>query len=96
MKLGSIILKPVITEKTYDLGAKGIYVFQVSMDANKNSVAKELKRMYDVDVISAKVIVVPGKKRRILGSRQTTKAANWKKVLVQLKKDQKIEIFPKE
>ena len=45
-----VIVKPMITEKAADLGAKNKYVFMVSIDANKIEVAKAITSVYGVKV----------------------------------------------
>lgn len=96
MKLNNIILKPIITEKSVSLGGKNNYVFKVNRDINKNAIRDEVERMYGVDVIDVRTIVVPGKKKRVLKTRKFTKTSEWKKAIVCLKSGQTIDVFPKE
>lgn len=96
MKLGKTILKPIVTEKTYALASEGKYVFKVTMLATKGSIAEELKRLYDVEPVSISTNIMPGKSKRIMKSRLTSKPEKWKKAIVQLKKGQTIDLFPKE
>jgi large subunit ribosomal protein L23 len=96
MKLGKSILKPIVTEKTYALASEGKYVFEVTMFATKGSVSDELKRLYDVEPVSVSTSIMPGKSKRLVKSRLTSKPRKWKKAVIQLKKGQKIDLFPKE
>ena len=96
MKLGKTILKPIVTEKTYALASDGKYVFGVSMFATKASIKKELEKLYNVDVVSVNAVIMPGKGKRIVKSRLVSKPHIWKKAVVQLKKGQTIDLFPKE
>jgi large subunit ribosomal protein L23 len=96
MKISSIILKPIITEKSFELSSRGVYSFKVNIKATKYSIAKEVKRIYGVDAVSVNTTVTPGKKRRIIGTRMTVKTPRWKKAAVKVKEGQKIELFPKE
>lgn len=96
MRINNVVLKPNITEKTVGLASQNKYVFKVSLSATKNSVSKKLHELYGVDVISVAMLVMPGKKRRILKTRRFTKTPKWKKAIVMLKEGQKIDIFPKE
>jgi large subunit ribosomal protein L23 len=96
MKLSSIILKPIVTEKSYDAVAANVYTFKVNMKATKYSIEKEIKRMYGVDAVSVNTSVTAGKKRRIIGTRMTVKTPKWKKASVKIREGQKIELFPKE
>ncbi len=96
MKLSSILLKPIITEKSFEMSNQGVYVFKVNMKANKHSVAKEVKRMYGVDAVEVRTVINPGKNRRMVASRISVRTAKWKKALIKLQKGQTIDVFPKE
>ncbi|KKS59515.1 MAG: 50S ribosomal protein L23 [candidate division WWE3 bacterium GW2011_GWF2_42_42] len=86
MRLNNLIHKPIVTEKTYAQATNSFYSFKVAMDANKESVAKEIEKMYGVKVIAVKTIVVPGKPRRVSGTRRYSGRVKWKT----------IDIMPKE
>lgn len=96
MKMSSIILSPVVTEKSFDASNRGVYIFKVNMKSTKYSIAKELKRMYGVDAESVNTSVTAGKQKRILGTRMRVKTPRWKKASVKVKEGQKIDLFPKE
>ena len=89
-KIASSLLKsPHITEKATDLQAKGQYTFRVSLNSNKTEIKKVIEQLYDVDVVSVKIIKVPRKKRRV------GKVSGWKKgykkAIIKVGKGQKIE-----
>lgn len=94
----SALKKPYITEKMTILGekdAKKQYAFEVNIDATKPQIKAEIEKMYDVDVISLRTMVVNGKKRSrftragvIMG-----KSPNYKKAVVTLKGDQSIDFY---
>ncbi|MBU1132780.1 50S ribosomal protein L23, partial [Patescibacteria group bacterium] len=46
--------------------------------------------------VDVKTLIIPGKKKRITKTKGFTKTSKWKKAIVKLKKDQKIDLFPKE
>jgi large subunit ribosomal protein L23 len=96
MKLSSILLQPIITEKSVELSTQGVYVFKINMKANKYSVAKELKRMYGVDAEVVRTSILPGKNRRMVASRIQVRTPKWKKAIIKLAKGQTIDVFPKE
>lgn len=59
-----VLVKPLITEKMSDLGAKlGQYGFVVDRRANKVEIKQAVEAMYDVSVQSVNTMVIPGKKR---------------------------------
>lgn len=87
----SVILHPIITEKSMLLVPEGRYTFEVTPQANKIEIAKEIKQEYKVDVIGVRVINLPGKSRNF--RRIPGRTSNRHKAIVTLKKGQKISGF---
>ena len=97
MKISNVLIKPIVTEKTILLtSTENRYVFMVDLKASKEDVKKELKKLFNVDAIDVKTLIMPGKKKRITKTKGFTKTSKWKKAIVKLKRDQKIDLFPKE
>lgn len=97
MRLSNIIIKPIVTEKTTLLTAsENRYVFSVDIKSSKDDVKRELKKLFNVDVVDIKTMVITGKKKRVMKKNKFTKTRKWKKAIVRLGKDQKIDLFPKE
>ena len=96
MRLSNVIIRPLMTEKSYSQAAEDKYLFAVNMKASKNSVANEVERLFGVNVIGVNTMIMPGKKRRILRSRKFTKTHKWKKAVVQLKSGEHIDFVEKE
>jgi large subunit ribosomal protein L23 len=96
MRLSKSILKPIITEKSYDHASLGRYIFKVSMKTTKGKVKEEIENLYKVNVIDVKTIVMPGKSSRIGRTRMFSIPSKWKKAVVRLKEGQSIDLFPKE
>jgi len=96
MKLSKFIIKPIITEKSYDHASYGRYVFEVSVKATKGAIRNEIKDLYGVDVTEVKTAIMPGKSSRIGRTRLFTTPSKWKKAVVKLKEGQSIDLFPKD
>jgi len=96
MRVGYSILKPVVTEKSLALNLVGKYVFGTNLEANKTSIEKDIKKIYGVDVIDARSLILPGKKRRQGKTARFKKTPKRKRIIVTLKEGQKIEVTPKE
>ena len=96
MRINNVLIKPIVTEKSMNNADSNKYTFKVALDASKNLIANELKRMYNVDVTDIKTMVMPGKQKRVLKTRLYSKSSNWKKAVVKLKDGQHIDLFPKE
>jgi large subunit ribosomal protein L23 len=91
-----VLISPLITEKMTNLTAdKGQYGFLVNPKSNKIEIAKAVEKKFNVHVESVRTINHPGKMKtqfRKTG-RFTGRTSKYKKALVTLKKDEKIEIF---
>lgn len=87
-----IILKPVVSEKSYSLLESGRYTFEVHPDANKTQIKIAIEQIFAVKVVSVNTLNRTGKRKRTragFGSRKSTKRA-----IVSLSPDSKpIEIF---
>jgi large subunit ribosomal protein L23 len=89
--LSSIIIRPLVTEKSMGLSSSSKYVFEVRADANKYQIKKAMKDVLNVDVVKINVLNAPGKSRRFGKTTGRTKA--FKKAIVTIKSGQKIELF---
>ena len=87
-----IIIKPVLTEKSYDHLADKVYTFIVDKKANKTEIKQAVEAVFGVKVDSVHTINNLGKMKR-QGLHQGRRASN-KQAYVKLKKDSKgIEFF---
>ncbi len=86
----NIIIRPVLTEKMTGLkAASNQYAFQVDLRANKIEIKKAIEDRFDVEVLSVRTMIMPGKMRRL--GRYEGKTAKWKKAIVTLKEGDEIE-----
>ncbi len=90
--LFSVLLRPIITEKTSDLIMLNQYAFKVAKKANKEQVKRAVEHLYKVKVEKVRIINKKRKKKN-LGKYQGWKPA-FKKAIVTLKEGDKIEIMP--
>jgi len=95
MRVSNIVEKSIVTEKTMALEIDSKYVFRVNLRSSKGAIANEINRLYGVDVDGVSTMIMPGKKRRIIGTRRFTKTKKWKKAVVKVKAGQKIELVGK-
>lgn len=91
MNIYDVIIAPVETEKAYSLREFGQYVFQVNLHANKIEIRKAVEEIYDVDVESVNVMVMPAKFSRIRGRHASVRRPVWKKAIVTVAPGQLIE-----
>ena len=86
-----VLIRPVVSEKSYALMADGKYTFRVNDRAHKTQIAQAVEEIFDVKVRSVRTAKVRAKpKRRGLTS---GKSRAWKKAVVQLSPGQRIELF---
>ena len=87
-----IIIKPVLSEKSYDYLAQKVYTFIVDKKANKTEIRQAVEQVFDVKVDSVHTVNALGKMKR-QGATQGRRPSV-KKAYVKLKKDSKgIEFF---
>ena len=86
-----IIIRPVISEKTYGLLDENKYTFVVDPRANKTQIKQAIEGIFDVKVLSVNTMNRPGKRKRrglIVGKRPDTKRA-----IVTVAEGDEIELF---
>jgi large subunit ribosomal protein L23 len=87
----SVIIRPVISEKSYALLAANKYTFRVHDGANKTQVRQAVEQIFGVRVLDVRTSSVKSKpKRRGWTSGRTR---SWKKAVVQLHPDDHLELF---
>jgi large subunit ribosomal protein L23 len=92
MEPTQIIIKPLVTEKgTWESEVRNRYAFQVHPEANKFQIRDAVQRIYNVRVVKVATQTRHGKARRTKFG--VTPAAQWKRAVVQLHQEDKIELF---
>ncbi len=87
-----VIIRPVISEKSYNLiETEGQYTFQVDRRANKNQIKQAVELAFDVKVHKVNTANMKSKPKRQGLTRGRT--ANWKKAVVRLQAGERIELF---
>ena len=86
-----ILIKPVVSEKSYHQITENRYTFRVHKDAHKTQVRQAVEELFEVKVISVNIVKMPPKPKR-RGMIKGIKPG-WKKAVVQLRKGDSIEIF---
>jgi large subunit ribosomal protein L23 len=86
-----IIIKPIISEKSYAQIDHNRYTFQVHPDAHKTMIAQAVAQLFNVTVVDVATANMRPKPKRRGVSRGRTSA--WKKAVVQLAPGDKIEFF---
>jgi large subunit ribosomal protein L23 len=91
MDHSQVIIRPVVSEKSYVLSALHRYTFRVHDDAHKTQIRQAVEALFDVHVVEVRTMSVKSKpKRRGKTSGRTRK---WKKAIVQIRAGESIPIF---
>ena len=87
-----IIIRPMITEKSNMLQEKNNHVvFRVAKDANKIEIRQAIEKLFGVKVLSVRTMRTPSRLRRV--GRNIGRRPSWKKAIVRLAEDDRIEFF---
>ncbi len=92
MELSSVLISPVVTEKSTKAQENRKYTFLVHLNANKIEIRKAIEKFYGVTVDSVNNIPVKSKVRLAGRGRTITKRRNAKKIIVTLKPKQTLDV----
>lgn len=93
MNVYDVIRRPIVSERALKLVEQGKYTFEVAPTATKVQIREAVETIFKVDVVAVNTTIMPGKKRRDFRSRSYGSTPQWKKAIVTLKPDQRIEFF---
>ncbi len=88
-----IILKPVVSEKSYALYDSNVYTFIVHPDASKPEIRDAIQAIFDVKVRKVNTINRAGKRKRNRKSGTMGKRSDQKRAIVSLADGQSIDLF---
>lgn len=88
----SVLLRPIVTEKSARLAQFNQYVFAVALDATKIDVAQAVTKLFKVKVQSVRTVTAKGKvKRRGRTRLREVRRSDVKRAIVTLAKGQQID-----
>jgi len=88
-KVLSVLLGPIVSEKTTLATANNQYVFKVRTDSNKREISAAVEELFGVTVEGVTTSNVKGKKKIYRG--KTGQLVNWKKAVVRVSEGQMID-----
>jgi large subunit ribosomal protein L23 len=92
MDPSQVIIRPVVSEKSYVLATANKYTFRVHPDAHKTQIKQAVEALFDdVKVLEVRTSKVPSKPKRRGITAGRTRA--WKKAVVQVREGDTIPIF---
>ncbi|MEM1226207.1 MAG: 50S ribosomal protein L23 [Planctomycetota bacterium] len=87
-----VLLKPLVTEKGVHRATRNNqYAFQIHRDATKLDVRQAVEALFDVKVEKVRTQTRKGKSKRF--KYRIGRTADWKKAIVQLHEDHRIDFF---
>ena len=91
MEPSQVIIRPVVSEKSYALATVGKYTFRVHPDAHKTQIKQAVEQLFGVRVLGVRTAAVPSKPKRRGYTAGRTRA--WKKAVIQVREGDTIPIF---
>lgn len=85
----TVLIHPVISEKSVKDKEFNKYLFKVSLSSNKSEIKKAIEDKFKVKVDKVNTINVPSKTRRM--GKYIGKTSKWKKVIITVKEGQSIK-----
>ena len=88
-KILSVLLGPIVSEKSTLASANNQYIFKVRPDSNKREVKAAVEELFGVTVEGVTTLNVKGKKKIYKG--KAGQRVNWKKAVVKVSEGQMID-----
>ncbi len=89
----SIIIRPVVSEKSYGLLDSGVYTFVVDPRASKIEISDAVETIFNVQVVKVNTLNRKGKRKRNRKSQTFGKRPDTKRAIVTLAAGGRIDLF---
>ncbi|WP_303132140.1 50S ribosomal protein L23 [uncultured Olsenella sp.] len=86
-----VIIRPVVSERSFDLMSNNKYTFEVARKAPKEEIRAAVEKLFGVHVLKVNTLWVRPKNKRV--RYVTGKTRTWKKAVVTIADGEQIEIF---
>jgi large subunit ribosomal protein L23 len=91
MEPSQVIVRPVVSEKSFALAEAGKYTFRVHERAHKTQIRQAIEQLFDVHVLDVRTASVKSKPKR--RGHTSGRTRQWKKAIVQVREGETIPIF---
>ena len=88
-----VILRAVVSEKSYALLDRNVYTFVVAPDANKIEIKQAVESIFNVRVMKISTLNRKGKRKRNRRSNTYGQRPDTKRAIVAIAPDDRIDIF---
>lgn len=89
-----VIIRPIVSERSFDLMNENKYTFEVAKNAPKEEIRAAIQKLFGVRVLKVNTINVKPKQKRV--RYQVGMTRSWKKAVVTLAPGDTIEVFGKQ
>lgn len=87
----NVVIRPIVSERSFDLMNENKYTFEVAPKAPKEEIANAIEKIFDVKVLKVNTMWVKPKEKRVRYQPGMTR--RWKKAIVTLAEGDSIEVF---
>ena len=91
MQPSQVVIRPVVSEKSYVLAGADKYTFRVHAGAHKTQIRQAVEELFGVHVVDVRTMSVKSKPKRRGYTSGRTRA--WRKAIVQVRAGETIPIF---
>jgi large subunit ribosomal protein L23 len=91
MEPTQVIIRPVVSEKSYVLASTNKYTFRVHPNAHKTQIRQAIEDLFGVHVVDVRTMSVKSKPKR--RGWTTGRTREWKKAIVEVREGDSIPIF---
>jgi large subunit ribosomal protein L23 len=91
MEPSQVIIRPVVSEKSFVLAEAGKYTFRVHERAHKTQIRQAIEQLFDVHVVEIRTASVKSKPKR--RGQTAGRTRHWKKAIIQVRPGETIPIF---
>ncbi len=93
MDARSVLIRPVVSEKSYDLIEGNVYTFVVHPDANRTQVRQAVEEAFGVRVLKVNTLNRKGKRIRSRRTGTFSQRPTTKRAIVTVHADDTIDLF---
>ena len=87
----NVIIRPIVSERSFDLMGQNKYTFEVAKQAPKEEIAAAVEKLFGVHVVKVNTMNVKPKNKRV--RYVAGKTRTWKKAIVTIAAGEQIEVF---
>ena len=88
-----VIIRPVVSEKSYTLLEDNVYTFEVHPSSSKPEIKDAVESIFDVDVLKVNTLIRKGKRKKNRRTNSWGQRPNRKRAIVTLAEGDSIELF---